>query len=64
MGANLKMAAMAGSGSISEISILLRPFCWYTQIIYFARKKESTAMAILPTFFFNWWGKRMRAKGF
>ena len=45
----------------------LMPFCRYAiahTIIYFARKRESTAMVILLTFFFNWWEKRMRAKGF
>ena len=36
---------------------------YYTQIIIL-RGRESTAMVILLTFFFNCWGKRMRAKGF
>ena len=48
----------AGSGSISGTSILLCPFCRYAIVHtnhHFARKRESTAMAILLTFFFNWW---------
>ena len=55
MGADLKMA---GSESISRTFILLCPFCRYAIVHtnhHFSRKRESTAMAILLTFFFNWW---------
>ena len=41
-----------------QTSILLCPFCRYAIVHtnhHFARKRESTAMAILLTFFFNWW---------
>ena len=60
-----------GGGGRQRIHIrnihFLMPFCRYAIVHtnhHFARKRESTAMVILLTFFFNWWGKRMRAKGF
>ena len=59
--------AAAGNGSISGISIPLCPFCRYAIVHtnhHFARKRESTAMAILLTFFFNWWENGCVPKGF
>ena len=43
----------------------LLPLCYSTHKSSFCEEeRESTAMAILLTFFFNWWEKRMRAKEF
>ena len=67
MGADLKMA---GDGSLcvhsENIHSLASLFslCYSTHKSSILRGRESTAMDILLTFFFNWWEKRMRAKGF
>ena len=66
MGADLKWRRWQAADTY-QTSILLCPFCRYAIVHtnhHFARKRESTAMAILLTFFFNWWKNGCVPKGF